>query len=104
MIDQSNRFFSFFIAHSENSDHSIRMTRFTNNFFFFFFVETILFIVVETTNSLLIVAELFVVVKYFSLSECFSKFCLIVKSFVDVVMKFSFFADDAATTEIFLCE
>ena len=77
------------------------MTRLTNNFFFFFFVETALFIVVETTNSLLIVAELFVVVEYLFFSECFSKFCLIVEFFVDVVMKFSLFADDATTTEFF---
>ena len=75
------------------------MTKFTNNFFFFFFIETILFIVVETTNSLLIVAELLIVVEYSLFSECFSKFCLIVKFFVDVVIKSFFFANDATTTE-----
>ena len=75
------------------------MTRFTNNFFFFFFVETALFIVVEATNSLLIVAELLVAVEYILFSECFSKFCLTVKSFADVVIKFSLFASDAATTK-----
>ena len=80
-----------------------------NNFFLFFFVETsdLTFdrFVDRTTNSLLIVVEFFFAVNiffalFFSVRIFFAVFSTIFFAifFVDVVVKFSLFADDATAT------